>query len=112
MLRRANELHKFSDGTLNKVNDKLDVMLKANVMGYGNKVLEDCKWTRKDKERTESMLIKNEKTLKERRMMRRLKCFVKGRRNETCCEDDLDLLSTRRTDAELSSATQPELSSV
>ncbi|GKC93211.1 hypothetical protein Tco_1158653, partial [Tanacetum coccineum] len=84
MLRRANELHKFSDGTLNKVNDKLDVMLKANVMGYGNKVLEDCKWTRKDKERTESMLIKNEKTLKERRMMRRLKCFVKGRRNETC----------------------------
>ncbi|GJV36366.1 hypothetical protein Tco_1408843 [Tanacetum coccineum] len=84
MLMRANELHNFSDGTLNKVYDKLDVMLKANVMGYCNKGLEDRKWTRKDKERTESMLIKNEKTLKERRRMRRLECFVEGRRNETC----------------------------
>ncbi|GKC13579.1 hypothetical protein Tco_1010361 [Tanacetum coccineum] len=84
MLMRANELHKFSDDTLNKVYDKLDVMPKANVMGYCNKGLEDRKWTRKDKERTDSMMINNEKTLKERQRMRRLEIFVEGRRNETC----------------------------
>ncbi|GJR59000.1 hypothetical protein Tco_1501162 [Tanacetum coccineum] len=47
MLMRADELPKFSDGTLNKVYRKLDVMLKDNVIGYDNKGLKDSQWTKK-----------------------------------------------------------------
>ncbi|GJR22993.1 hypothetical protein Tco_0971520 [Tanacetum coccineum] len=83
MLMKADELHKYSDGTLNKVYQKLDVMLRDNVLGFCNEGLKDREWTKKDKERTESMLNKIEKMLKERRRMRRIECFIGGRRNET-----------------------------
>ncbi|GJV92128.1 hypothetical protein Tco_1539941 [Tanacetum coccineum] len=83
MLMRVDELHNFSDGRLNKVYEKLDVMLKDNVLGYGNEGLKDQKWTKKDKDKTKSMMNKIEKTLKERRQMRRLESFVKGRRTKT-----------------------------
>ncbi|GKD02773.1 hypothetical protein Tco_1177747 [Tanacetum coccineum] len=73
----------FSDGTLNKIREKLDVMLRDNKLGFGNEGMTDRKWTSKDKERTKLILEKIEKTLKERQIMRRLECFVGGRRNET-----------------------------
>ncbi|GKC62619.1 hypothetical protein Tco_1095217 [Tanacetum coccineum] len=41
MLMRADEIHKFSDRTLNKVYDKLDVMLRDNKLGYGNVGMKD-----------------------------------------------------------------------
>ncbi|GJS67671.1 hypothetical protein Tco_0682236 [Tanacetum coccineum] len=68
---------------LNKVYEKLNVMLKNNVLGYGNECLKDREWTKKDKDKTKSMMNKIEKTLKERRQTRRLENFVGGRRVET-----------------------------
>ncbi|GKA97128.1 hypothetical protein Tco_0825022, partial [Tanacetum coccineum] len=82
MLMRAEVIHRFRDGTLNKVYDKIDVMLRDNRLGYGNRGLEDHKWPRKDKERTESMLIKIEKMLRERQRMRSFEYFVRGKRNK------------------------------
>ncbi|GKA92622.1 hypothetical protein Tco_0814547 [Tanacetum coccineum] len=69
MIMRADEIHKFSDGTLNKVYNKLDVILRDNILGYGNDGMKDLKWTKKDKERTKLILETIEKTLKERRGM-------------------------------------------
>ncbi|GKA23414.1 hypothetical protein Tco_0709376, partial [Tanacetum coccineum] len=66
MLMRVDELHKFSDGTLNKVYQKLDVMLRDNVLGFGNEGLKDREWKRKEKYMKKSMLTKIEKSLKER----------------------------------------------
>ncbi|GJQ99209.1 hypothetical protein Tco_0522194 [Tanacetum coccineum] len=60
---------------LNKVYRKLDMMLKDNVLGFGNEGLEDHAWKMKDRERTDSMQNKIEKTLKERQMMRMLELF-------------------------------------
>ncbi|GJT60698.1 hypothetical protein Tco_1004231 [Tanacetum coccineum] len=60
----------------------LNVMLRDNRLGYGNEGMKDRKWTRKGKERTKSMLEKIKKMLKERRRMRRLEHFVRGRRRE------------------------------
>ncbi|GJR15536.1 hypothetical protein Tco_0798188 [Tanacetum coccineum] len=74
MLMRADEIHKFSDGTLNKVYNKLDVMLRDNKLGYENEGIKDRAWAKKDKERTKLMMEKIKKTLKERRRMRRLDC--------------------------------------
>ncbi|GJR31833.1 hypothetical protein Tco_1108065 [Tanacetum coccineum] len=82
MPTRADEIHKFSDGTLNKVYDKLDVMLRDNILGYRNEGMKDHELTKKDKERTTSIQENIEKTLKERQRMRRLECFVGGRRNK------------------------------
>ncbi|GJT67788.1 disulfide-isomerase-like protein [Tanacetum coccineum] len=61
MMMRADELHKFSDGTLNKVYEKLDVMPKNNVLVYDNEGLKDREWTKNDKEKTKSMLDEIEK---------------------------------------------------
>ncbi|GKB30903.1 hypothetical protein Tco_0870304 [Tanacetum coccineum] len=52
MMMRADEIHKFSDGTLNKVYDKLSVMVRDNMFGYGNEAIKYHEWTKKDKERT------------------------------------------------------------
>ncbi|GJT36266.1 hypothetical protein Tco_0926685 [Tanacetum coccineum] len=83
LLMRVDELHKFSDGTLNKVYNKLEVMLRDNRLGFGNEGMTDRKCTSKDKERTKSILEKIKKMLKERRRLRRLKSFIGGRRIET-----------------------------
>ncbi|GKA67551.1 hypothetical protein Tco_0767468 [Tanacetum coccineum] len=83
MLMRADELHKLSDGTLNKVYNKLDVMLRDNRLGFLNEGMTDREWTKKDKDRTRPILKKIEKTLRERRRFRRLEHFVGGRRNDT-----------------------------
>nr|GEU72994.1 hypothetical protein CTI12_AA475510 [Tanacetum cinerariifolium] len=41
MTMRADEIHKFSYGTLNKVYDKLNVMVRDNRFGYGNEAMKD-----------------------------------------------------------------------
>ncbi|GJS09848.1 hypothetical protein Tco_0366644 [Tanacetum coccineum] len=79
MLMRADEIYKFSESTLTKVYEKLDVMMKNNVLGYGNEGRKDREWMKKDKERTKSMMDKIEKKLKEKRQIRRLESYVGGR---------------------------------
>nr|GEW30794.1 phosphoglycerate kinase [Tanacetum cinerariifolium] len=38
---RADEIHKFSDGTLNKIHGKLEVMLKEKKLGFGHECMID-----------------------------------------------------------------------
>ncbi|GJU17265.1 hypothetical protein Tco_1145231 [Tanacetum coccineum] len=82
-LIRDNELHKFCDGTLNKVLNKLQIILRNNRLGYDNEGMEKYKWTKEDEKKTKKFVDKIEKTLKERKRFRRLKLFVGGRRDKT-----------------------------
>ncbi|GJT97857.1 hypothetical protein Tco_1093375 [Tanacetum coccineum] len=63
-LMKADDIYKFSDGTLNKIRGKLEVMMRDNKLGFGNKGMTHRKWT--SNERTMSILEKIKKTLKER----------------------------------------------
>nr|GEX63177.1 hypothetical protein [Tanacetum cinerariifolium] len=77
-LIRADELHKFSDGTLNKVYSKLKVILRNDGLGYHNKGMEKHKWTDKDRERTQKFNEKIEKMLKERKSFHGVSECCKG----------------------------------
>nr|GFB99506.1 hypothetical protein [Tanacetum cinerariifolium] len=74
-LMRIDELHKFSDGTLNDVRNALDDRLKGIQMQY----LPSNIWRKGDKDRAAAMIQAIEKMLKMRRIMRSLKKFVGGR---------------------------------
>nr|GEW95406.1 hypothetical protein [Tanacetum cinerariifolium] len=74
-LMRIDELHKFSDDTLNDVRTALDDRLK----GIRIKYLPQTIWRRSDKERAAAMIQTIDKQLKTRRIMQSLKKFVGGR---------------------------------
>nr|GEZ10057.1 hypothetical protein [Tanacetum cinerariifolium] len=74
-LMRINELHKFSDGTLNDVRTALDDCLKGIRMQYLSQTI----WRRSDKDRATAMIQAIDKQLKTRRIMRSLEKFVGGR---------------------------------
>ncbi|GJV04355.1 hypothetical protein Tco_1337924 [Tanacetum coccineum] len=79
-LIRADEIHKFCYGTLNKVLRKLEVILRNNRHNEG---MEKYKWTEEDRKRIQKFVDKIEKTFKEQRRFRRLELFVGGRRDKT-----------------------------
>nr|GFC73214.1 hypothetical protein [Tanacetum cinerariifolium] len=68
---RIDELHKFSDGTLNDVRNALDDRLKGIWMQY----LPTTIWRRGDKDRAAAMIQAIDKMLKTRRIMRSLERF-------------------------------------
>nr|GEY81962.1 hypothetical protein [Tanacetum cinerariifolium] len=70
-LMRIDELHKFSDGTLNDVRTALDDRLKGIRMQY----LPQTIWRRSDKDRAGAMIQAIDKQLKTRRIMRSLEKF-------------------------------------
>nr|GFB73882.1 hypothetical protein [Tanacetum cinerariifolium] len=72
---RIDELHKFSDGTLNDVCNAFDDRLKGIWMQY----LPSTIWRKGDKDRAPTMIQAIEKMLKTRRIMRSLEKFVGGR---------------------------------
>nr|GFA25948.1 hypothetical protein [Tanacetum cinerariifolium] len=74
-LMRIDELHKFSDGTLNDVRNALDDRLKGIRMQY----LPQTIWRKGDKDRAAAMIQAIDKMLKTRRIMKSLERFV-GRR--------------------------------
>nr|GEY00581.1 hypothetical protein [Tanacetum cinerariifolium] len=74
-LMRIDELHKFSEGTLNDVCDALDDRLKGIRMQY----LPQTIWRKGDKDRAAAMIQAIDRMLKTRRIMRSLKWFVGGR---------------------------------
>nr|GEV10379.1 hypothetical protein [Tanacetum cinerariifolium] len=74
-LMRINELHKFSDDTLNDVRTALDDRLK----GIRIKYLPQTIWRRSNKERAAAMIQAIDKQLKIRRIIRSLEKFVGGR---------------------------------
>nr|GFC25623.1 hypothetical protein [Tanacetum cinerariifolium] len=77
-LMRIDELHKFSDGTLNDVRNALDDRLKGIRMQY----LPTTIWKRGDKDKAAAMIQAIDKMLKTRRIMRSLERFVGGRQYE------------------------------
>ncbi|GJT28953.1 hypothetical protein Tco_0909228 [Tanacetum coccineum] len=74
-LMRIDELHKFSDGTLDDVRTALNDRLKGIRMQY----LPQTIWRQRDKENARAMIQAIEKKLKTRRIMRSLEKFVGGR---------------------------------
>ncbi|GKE76375.1 hypothetical protein Tco_1542495, partial [Tanacetum coccineum] len=74
-LMRTNELHKFSDGTLNDVRTALHDIAAGIRMEY----LPMRKWSNLDKKRARFMVHDIDKQLYQRRLMRNLEMFVGGR---------------------------------
>ncbi|GJT21802.1 hypothetical protein Tco_0891739 [Tanacetum coccineum] len=74
-LMRIDELHKFSDGTLNDVRTALDDHLKGIQMKY----LPQTIWRQSDRDKAGAMIQAIDKQLKTRRIMRSLEKFVGGR---------------------------------
>ncbi|GJU63133.1 hypothetical protein Tco_1244968 [Tanacetum coccineum] len=74
-LMRIDELHKFSDGTLNDVRTALNDRLKGIRMKY----LPQTIWRQSDRDKAGAMIQAIDKQLKTRRIMRSLEKFVGGR---------------------------------
>ncbi|GJS08819.1 hypothetical protein Tco_0365615 [Tanacetum coccineum] len=74
-LMRIDELHKFSDGTLNDVWNALNDRLKGIRMKY----LPQTIWRQSDRYKAGAMIQAIDKQLKTRRIMRSLEKFVGGR---------------------------------
>ncbi|GKD34585.1 hypothetical protein Tco_1250094 [Tanacetum coccineum] len=74
-LMRIDELHKFSDGTLDDVRTALNDRLKGIRMQY----LPQTIWRQRDKDNAGAMIQAIDKQLKTRRIMRSLEKFVGGR---------------------------------
>ncbi|GJX92131.1 hypothetical protein Tco_0345457 [Tanacetum coccineum] len=87
-LMRLNELHKFSDGTLTRVMEKLDQMVKDFHLFEYNKGMETRKWSEDDKRRSKDFITAIEKRLQIRRIYRSLESFVGGRDIERCENGD------------------------
>ncbi|GJX20922.1 hypothetical protein Tco_0223599 [Tanacetum coccineum] len=75
---RIDELHKFSDGTLNDVRTALNDLLKGIRMKY----LPQTIWRQSDRDKSAAMIQAIDKQLKTRRIMRSLEKFVGGRSYE------------------------------
>ncbi|GJV88035.1 hypothetical protein Tco_1531973 [Tanacetum coccineum] len=81
---RSDELYKFSNGTLTRLQTSLDDITKNIRMEY----LPQRRWSSLEKKRAHIMIKAIDKQLKERRMMMSFEKFVSGRHHET----DLRLL--------------------
>ncbi|GKB70882.1 hypothetical protein Tco_0932294 [Tanacetum coccineum] len=79
-IMRINEVHKFSDGTLTRVLDKLDHMVKDFKLFEYNRGMENRIWSEDDKRRSEEFIEVIERRLKIRRIFRNLESFVKTKR--------------------------------
>ncbi|GJT49769.1 hypothetical protein Tco_0975926 [Tanacetum coccineum] len=55
-MMRIDEVHKFSDGTLTRIKEKLDFMVKDFKLFKFNKGMENRKWTKDDKRRSEDFI--------------------------------------------------------
>ncbi|GJX40586.1 hypothetical protein Tco_0255576 [Tanacetum coccineum] len=87
ILMRIDELHKFSDDTLNDVRTALIDRLKGIRMKY----LPQTIWRQSDRDKATAMIQEIDKQLKTKRIMRSLEKFIGGRPYEG------DLLLLQRT---------------
>ncbi|GJS83741.1 hypothetical protein Tco_0750282 [Tanacetum coccineum] len=77
MIMRFNEIHKFSDDTLQQIDEALDY--RVNRMNPG---LDTRFWTKKDVDRSKEFMFSIQKRLKTRRILQNLESFVGGRIRE------------------------------
>ncbi|GJT63772.1 hypothetical protein Tco_1015252, partial [Tanacetum coccineum] len=78
-MMRETEVHKFSDGTLNRILDKLDHIVKDFKLFEYNKGMETRIWSEDDRRRSNDFMKVIERRLKIQRIFRSLESFV-GRR--------------------------------
>nr|GFB62470.1 hypothetical protein [Tanacetum cinerariifolium] len=79
MIMRFNEIHKFSDGTLQQIDEALDYRVKEFKVNRMNPGLNIRFWTRKDVDRSKEFMFAIQKWLKTMRIFRNLESFVGGR---------------------------------
>nr|GEW41820.1 hypothetical protein [Tanacetum cinerariifolium] len=82
MMMRFNEIHKFSDGTLQQIDEALDYRVKEFRINTMNTGLNTKFWTRKDVDRCKAFMFAIHRRLKTRRIFRNLESFVGGRVGE------------------------------
>ncbi|GJS11404.1 hypothetical protein Tco_0368200 [Tanacetum coccineum] len=78
-MMRETEVHKFSDGTLNRILDKLDHMFKDFKLYEYNSGMATRIWSEDDRRRSKDFIEVIERRLKIQRIFRSLKSFVGGR---------------------------------
>nr|GEU85631.1 retrovirus-related Pol polyprotein from transposon TNT 1-94 [Tanacetum cinerariifolium] len=76
MMMRFNEIHKFSDGTLQQINEALDYRVKEFRINRMNSGLNTRFWTRKDVDRCKVFMFAIQRRLRTRRIFRNLESFV------------------------------------
>nr|GEW01009.1 integrase, catalytic region, zinc finger, CCHC-type, peptidase aspartic, catalytic [Tanacetum cinerariifolium] len=79
MIMRFNVIHKFSDSTLNQIDEALDYRVKEFKVNRMNPGLNTRFWTTKDMDRSKEFLFAIQKQLKTRRIFCKLESFVGGR---------------------------------
>nr|GEW94596.1 hypothetical protein [Tanacetum cinerariifolium] len=79
IIMRFNEIHKFSDGTLQQIDEALDYQVKEFRINRMNPGLNTRFWTWKDVDRSKEFMFAIQKRLKTRRIFRNLESFVGGR---------------------------------
>ncbi|GKD56859.1 hypothetical protein Tco_1290246 [Tanacetum coccineum] len=82
MIMRFNEIHKFSDDTLQQIDEALDYQVKEFTVNMMNLGLNTQFWSSKDVERSKEFMFAIRKRLKTRRIFRNLESFVGGRIRE------------------------------
>ncbi|GJT97539.1 hypothetical protein Tco_1093057 [Tanacetum coccineum] len=78
-MMRESEVHKFSDGTLKRILEKLDHMVKDFVLFKFNPGMENIIWSEDDKRRSKDFIEVIERRLKIRRIFKNLESFISGR---------------------------------
>nr|GEU63381.1 retrovirus-related Pol polyprotein from transposon TNT 1-94 [Tanacetum cinerariifolium] len=78
-MMRETEVHKFSDGTLNRILDKMDHMVKDFKLFTYNPAMETRIWSEDDRMRSKEFMEVIEKRLQIRRIFRSLESFVSKR---------------------------------
>ena len=79
MLLRLDEIHKFSDGTLQLVDEALDFRVKEYKIFKTRPGRYTAQWTAKDLGLASKMMHAIRRRLKTRRIFRHLEAFVGGR---------------------------------
>nr|GEX28408.1 hypothetical protein [Tanacetum cinerariifolium] len=82
MMMRFNEIHKFSDGTLQQIVEALDYRVKEFRINRMNPGLNTRFWTRKDVERCNAFMFAIQRRLRTRRIFCNLESFIGGRVRE------------------------------
>ncbi|GJR97965.1 hypothetical protein Tco_0270139 [Tanacetum coccineum] len=82
MIMRFNEIHKFSDDTLQQIDESLDYRVKEFKVNRMNPGLNTRFWSTKDVDRSKEFMFAIQKRLKTRRIFRNLESFVGGRVRE------------------------------
>ncbi|GJS86749.1 hypothetical protein Tco_0769385 [Tanacetum coccineum] len=75
-IMRESEVHKFNDGTLTRIMEKLDHMVKDYVLFKFNRSMEHIIWSEHDKRRSKEFIEVIERRLKIRQIFRSFESFA------------------------------------